>query len=126
VLARVPQHELEGMGIDQKRAKALLRFANEMRFVRFDTRMSFADMRRRLLAIPGIGGWTVESVLGLSGGDVDAAIPGDLHLPRVVCYALAGEMSGNDERMMELLEPFRRHRYRVIRLIYASGLDVPW
>lgn len=126
VLARVPLHALEGMGIDQQRARTLLRFANEMRFVKLDTGMSFADLRRCLCGIGGIGGWTVESVLGLSGGDVDAAIPGDLHLPRVVCYALAGEMRGSDERMMELLEPFRGHRYRVIRLIYASGLDVPW
>jgi 3-methyladenine DNA glycosylase/8-oxoguanine DNA glycosylase len=126
VMARVPQHELERMGIDQKRVRALLRFANEMRFVKVDTGTSFADLRRRLWAIAGIGGWTVESVLGINGGDVDAAIPGDLHLPRVVCYALAGEMQWSDERMMELLEPFRGHRYRVIRLISASGLDLPW
>jgi len=59
-------------------------------------------------------------------GDVDAAIPGDLHLPRVVCYALAGEFRGTDERMMELLEPFRGHRFRIIRLLYSAGLDVPW
>ncbi len=126
VLARVPLHELEGMGIDQQRGRTLLRFANEMRFVRFDTGMSFADLRRCLGGVAGIGGWTVESVMGLSGGDVDAVIPGDLHLPRAVCYALAGEMQWSDERMLELLEPFRGHRYRVIRLLYASGLDVPW
>ncbi len=126
VLAKVPLHELERMGIDQQRGRTLLRFANEMRFVKFDMGMSFADLRRSLLGVAGIGEWTAESVLGLSGGDVDAAIPGDLHLPRVVCYALAGEMRWSDERMMELLEPFRGHRYRVIRLLYASGLDVPW
>jgi hypothetical protein len=41
----------------------------------------------------------------------------------VLCYAPAG---GTDERMMELLEPFRGHRFRIIRLLYAAGLDVPW
>jgi hypothetical protein len=65
-------------------------------------------------------------VLGYGAGDTDAAIPGDLHLPRVICYALAGEMTGTDERMMELLEPFRGHRFRIIRLLAAAGVDTPW
>jgi 3-methyladenine DNA glycosylase/8-oxoguanine DNA glycosylase len=126
VLARVPRFELERMGIDAKRSSALLRFAGEQRFVGFKAGMDFSTLRRQLLRVPGIGPWTVESVLGYGAGDTDAAIPGDLHLPRVVCYALAGEFKGSDERMMELLEPFRGHRFRIIRLLYASQLDVPW
>jgi len=126
VLATVPHFELEAMGIDAKRARALLNFARESKLVRLKARMSFAEMRQYLLRVPGIGPWTTESVLGYGAGDADAAIPGDLHLPRVVCYALAGEFKGSDERMMELLEPFRGHRFRIIRLLYASGLDVPW
>jgi 3-methyladenine DNA glycosylase/8-oxoguanine DNA glycosylase len=126
VMAAVPRFELERMGIDAKRAAALLRFAKELRFVRFRAGMDFTALRQLLLRVPGIGPWTAESVLGYGAGDVDAAIPGDLHLPRVVCYALAGEFRGTDERMMELLEPFRGHRFRIIRLLYAAGLDVPW
>jgi len=126
VMAAVPRFELERMGIDAKRAAALLRFAKELRFVRFKAGMDFATLRQQLLRVPGIGPWTAESVLGYGAGDVDAAIPGDLHLPRVVCYALAGEFRGTDERMMELLEPFRGHRFRIIRLLYSAGLDVPW
>jgi 3-methyladenine DNA glycosylase/8-oxoguanine DNA glycosylase len=126
VLARVPLFALEQMGIDGKRARTLLKFAREMAFVRLDGDLSFQVLRERLLRVPGIGPWTAESVLGYGAGDPDAAIPGDLHLPRVVCYALAGEPGGTDERMMELLEPFRGHRFRIIRLLYAAGLDVPW
>jgi 3-methyladenine DNA glycosylase/8-oxoguanine DNA glycosylase len=126
VLAKVPHFELEGMGIDAKRARALLNFARESNLVRLKPGMSFAEMRQYLLRVPGVGPWTTESVLGYGAGDADAAIPGDLHLPRVVCYALAGEFKGSDERMMELLEPFRGHRFRIIRLLYAAGLDVPW
>jgi 3-methyladenine DNA glycosylase/8-oxoguanine DNA glycosylase len=126
VLAAVPRFELERMGVDAKRASALLRFSKELRFVRFKSEMDFATLRQQLLRVPGIGGWTTETVLGYGAGDTDATIPADLHLPRVVCYALAGEFKGTDERMMELLEPFRGHRFRVIRLIYASGLDTPW
>ena len=126
VLAAVPRFELERMGIDAKRARALVQFAKEQKFVRLKPGMDFGTLRELLLRVEGIGPWTAESVLGYGAGDVDAAIPGDLHLPRVVCYALAGEFDGTDERMMELLEPFRGHRFRIIRLLYASGLDVPW
>lgn len=125
-LARVPLFELEQMGIDPRRAKTLLRFAREMTFVRLGAALDFAGLRERLERVPGIGPWTTESVMGYGAGDADAAIPGDLHLPRVVCYALAGEQDGSDARMMELLEPFRGHRFRIIRLLYAAGIDTPW
>jgi 3-methyladenine DNA glycosylase/8-oxoguanine DNA glycosylase len=126
VLAAVPQFELERMGVDAKRAKTLLRFAKELRFVSLRPAMDFAQLRQTLLRVSGIGPWTAETVMGYGAGDTDAAIPGDLHLPRVVCYALAGEMQGTDERMMELLEPFRGHRFRIIRLLSAAGVDTPW
>ena len=125
VLAGVPQFELERMGIDAKRAKALLRFAKEMQFVSLRPGVGFAQLRQTLLRVHGIGPWTTETVMGYGAGDTDAAIPGDLHLPHLVCYALAGETEGSDERMMELLEPFRGHRFRIIRLLYEARLNVP-
>jgi 3-methyladenine DNA glycosylase/8-oxoguanine DNA glycosylase len=45
---------------------------------------------------------------------------GDLHLPHIVSWTLAGERRGSDERMLELLEPYRGHRGRVIRLLLAG------
>jgi len=126
VLAKVPLFALEQMGVDPRRAKTLLRFAREMTFVRLGAELDFAALRERLARVPGIGPWTTESVMGYGAGDPDAAIPGDLHLPRILCYALAGEQNGTDARMMELLEPFRGHRFRIIRLLYAAGLDTPW
>jgi 3-methyladenine DNA glycosylase/8-oxoguanine DNA glycosylase len=125
VLAKVPAFELRALNIDLQRTQTLLRFAQESRFVPLRNEMDFAELRRHLLRIVGIGPWTTESVLGYGAGDADAAIPGDLHLPHLVCYALAGEIPGSDERMMELLEPFRGHRFRIIRLLYASRLVVP-
>jgi 3-methyladenine DNA glycosylase/8-oxoguanine DNA glycosylase len=124
-LARVAQFELQALGIDAQRSRTLLRFAQESRFLPLRTTMNFSELRQHLLRIPGIGPWTTESVLGYGAGDADAAIPGDLHLPHLACYALAGEIPGSDERMMELLEPFRGHRFRIIRLLYASRLTVP-
>jgi len=47
---------------------------------------------------------------------------GDLHLPHVVSWALAGERRGTDERMLELLEPYRGQRGRVVRLLMAASI----
>jgi 3-methyladenine DNA glycosylase/8-oxoguanine DNA glycosylase len=124
-LAKVAQFELEALGIDAQRSRTLLRFARELHFAPLKPGMSFAELRRRLFRVSGIGPWTTESVLGYGAGDADAAIPGDLHLPHLVSYALAGEPEGSDERMMELLEPFRGHRFRIIRLLCESRLAVP-
>ena len=76
--------------------------------------------RRRLRALPGVGAWTAAEVTALALGDADAVSVGDFHLPHVVSWALAGERRGSDERMLELLEPYRGHRGRVIRLLLAG------
>ena len=55
-------------------------------------------------------------------GDPDAVSVGDYHLPSLVAWALAGEPNGTDERMLELLEPFRGQRGRVIRLLEVAGV----
>jgi 3-methyladenine DNA glycosylase/8-oxoguanine DNA glycosylase len=125
ILSKIPNHELRALDIDAQRTGTLLRFARESCFVPLKPAASFSRLRDQLLRVPGIGPWTTETVLGYGAGDTDAAIPGDLHLPHIICYALAGENPGTDERMMELLEPFRGHRFRIIRLLYASGIAIP-
>ena len=47
---------------------------------------------------------------------------GDYHLPNLVAWALAREARGTDERMLELLEPYRGQRGRVIRLLEVAGV----
>jgi hypothetical protein len=42
---------------------------------------------------------------------------GDYHLPHLVSWAFDGEPRGSDERMLQLLAPYRGQRARVIRLI---------
>jgi 3-methyladenine DNA glycosylase/8-oxoguanine DNA glycosylase len=54
-------------------------------------------------------------------GDPDAVSVGDFHLKHHVAWALAGERRGTDERMLELLEPYRGNRGRVCRLISAGA-----
>jgi 3-methyladenine DNA glycosylase/8-oxoguanine DNA glycosylase len=59
--------------------------------------------------------------MGFVLGDPDAVPVGDLHLPREIGRALAGESRADDRRMLELLEPFRGHRFRLIRWLLAAG-----
>lgn len=83
-------------------------------------------MDARLRAIPGIGVWTsAEARLAL--GDADAVPFGDWHLPSLVGHVLAGpreEPAGGwtDTELEVLLEPFRPHRGRVLRLLLYGAI----
>ena len=77
---------------------------------------------RALRAFPGIGPWTAAEVGIRAFGDPDAVSVGDFHLPSVVTWALAGERRGTDERMLELLEPYRGQRGRVVPPAGARGI----
>ena len=48
----------------------------------------------------------------------------DYHLANYVCWFF-DRAPGSDQRMLELLEPWRGHRQRVVRLIKASGHRKP-
>jgi 3-methyladenine DNA glycosylase/8-oxoguanine DNA glycosylase len=74
-----------------------------------------------LADIPGVGPWTIGSVLGPTMGDPDAFAVGDFWLKHIVCRALAGEARGTDERMVELLAPYDGQRGRVVALLRADG-----
>jgi 3-methyladenine DNA glycosylase/8-oxoguanine DNA glycosylase len=64
-------------------------------------------------------------VVRVAYGDADAVSVGDFHIPNTVAWALAGEARGTDERMLELLEPFRGHRGRVCDLLAHGGIGAP-
>jgi 3-methyladenine DNA glycosylase/8-oxoguanine DNA glycosylase len=121
ILSRLPGWELESIGIDPKRTRALLTLAREWRTHPLKASMEPPELRKRLLRLRGIGPWTVETALGFGAGDPDALPLADLYLPHLVCRALAGEERGTDERMVELLEPVRGHRFRAIRLLHTLG-----
>ena len=87
--------------------------------------MSPADAGARLQAVPGIGPWSSALVVAEVLGDADAVPVGDYHLPNTVAWALAGEARATDRRMLELLEPFRPHRYRAVLMLKLSGIGAP-
>lgn len=81
---------------------------------------SLDELGRRLTSIDGVGPWTVAETLQRTHGAADLPSVGDYHLPAVVGDALAGRRT-DDVGMLELLEPWRGHRQRVVRLIRLSG-----
>lgn len=123
VLAGTPYWMFHPFGVEQRRAETLRRAAAEAS--RLERCADAAEATRRLTAIPGIGPWTAAEVVRVVYGDPDAVSVGDFHIPNTVAWALAGEARGTDDRMLELLEPFRGHRGRVCVLLEMAGIGAP-
>jgi 3-methyladenine DNA glycosylase/8-oxoguanine DNA glycosylase len=124
-IAAIPYHRFHPIGIERRRADLVRRVAD--RAVRFEEILAMPRdaAYARLTALPGIGPWTAAEVMLRAAGDADALSVGDFHLSNLVAFTLAGEIRGTDERMVELLEPWRGHRARVVRLLETSGLRPP-
>ena len=124
-IASIPYHALHPVGIERRRADLVRRVAIHAERLEEVVRLPREAVEARLRAIPGIGPWTAAEVMVRALGDADAVSVGDFHLPHLVAFALAGEIRGTDARMLELLEPWRGHRARVIRLLELSGVRPP-
>jgi 3-methyladenine DNA glycosylase/8-oxoguanine DNA glycosylase len=125
VLAATPSWTFHRAGVERQRADTIKRVMG--RAVRVDetATMTIPDAHRRLQAFPGVGAWSANEVALVALGDPDAVSVGDFHTKNVVAYALAGEPRATDERMLELLEPYRGHRARAVLLIERAGLGAP-
>ncbi len=125
VLARRPGWWFHPLGIERKRAEPLTHVARHASklwdWASFDT----VAARQKLHLLSGVGQWTIGTVLGSALGDPDAVAVGDYHVKNMVGYTLAGEPRATDERMIELLEPFRGQRGRVVRMLKYSGVAAP-
>ena len=125
VIATMPYHAFHPFGLERRRAEVLRNLcANAPTIERFAS-LTPELARDRLTTYPGVGVWTAAEVSRLALGDADAVSVGDYHLPHLVSWALAGQPRGTDQRMLELLEPYRGHRGRVQRLLEAGGIDAP-
>ena len=112
-------------GIERRRAETLIRVARHHKRLDEAADMPLDDAHRRLRAVRGVGVWTAAKVASTALGDPDAVPVGDYHLANVVTWALTAEPRGTDEQMLELLDPYRGHRGRVIRLLQAAGVHAP-
>ena len=125
VLARLPYYAFHPLGFEKRRADTIRIAAGDAARLEATSELPPAEGQARLRALPGVGSWTAAEVAARAWGDPDAVSVGDFHLPHVVSWAFTGERRGTDERMLELLEPFRGQRGRVVRLLEAAGVGPP-
>lgn len=125
ILAAADYADLHPLGVERKRAATLIECARRAGRLEETLTMGGAEARARLSAVRGVGPWTVETVMGVAHGDLDAVPVGDHNLPHMVSWALAGEPRGTDDRMLQLLEPYRPMRRRAIVLLKQSGIGAP-
>lgn len=119
-LAGLPYYAFHPLGIERKRADTIRRICARAARLEEAVHMSPPDATRRVTALPGIGPWTAAIIVQIALGDADAVIVGDYNFPHVVAWFLAGEARATDERMLDLLEPYRGHRARALRLILTA------
>jgi 3-methyladenine DNA glycosylase/8-oxoguanine DNA glycosylase len=118
---KVPSWEWHRAGVTPQRADTLMRAMAVGESLEKGAAMPAAEAVRRMRTVVGIGVWTAHETVQRSHGDPDSVSIGDLHLCKQVGMALAGRRV-DDDGMLELLEPFRGHRHRVVRLLEASGV----
>ncbi len=114
---RIPSWDWHRAGVDGKRARTVLAAARLAPALERTLALGRGEaVAEALRTVPGIGVWTAAEVAQRAHGDADAVSVGDYHLSNHVGYALTGHRV-DDQRMLELLEPYRGHRYRAARLI---------
>jgi 3-methyladenine DNA glycosylase/8-oxoguanine DNA glycosylase len=124
VWRRIPTWEWHRAGVDSRRSGTAVRAAGAAGRLEQIVDVASHEARLRLRTISGVGEWTAAEVAQRALGDPDAVSVGDFHLPTLVGWALRGT-AVDDDGMLELLEPYRGHRYRAVRMIELSGVRPP-
>lgn len=124
-VAALAYHDLHPMGLEQRRAVTLIQAARRAEWLEGASGLERGPALARLRSIPGVGAWTAAETARPAFGDPDAVSTGDYHTPSLVSWALAGEPRADDARMLDLLEPYRGQRARLVRLLELSGVRPP-
>jgi 3-methyladenine DNA glycosylase/8-oxoguanine DNA glycosylase len=112
-------------GLDGARRRALRAVASVASRLEPHDGCDSPTLQKRLCSVPGIGVWTAAEVVQRTLGCPDTVSVGDYHLKNVVGFALTGRRDTDDAGMLELLEPWRGHRQRVVLLLLAGGSRRP-
>ncbi|CCK25374.1 hypothetical protein BN159_0995 [Streptomyces davaonensis JCM 4913] len=119
----IPSWEWRTAGVDLHRSATVIEAARHA--ARLDRSASDPARAYDLLAkLPGVGVWTAAQVGHRALGDADALPLGDYHLGTMTGLALLGRPLEDDE-VEAFYEPFRPHRYRVVRLLELSPGEAP-
>lgn len=124
-LANLGYYELHTVGLEKRRGDVIRRVAAAATRLERIIDLTVLEAHERLQYFTGVGPWTSNEVTAVALGDADAVSVGDFHLKNDVAWALAGRPRGTDAEMLELLEPFRGNRGRVLRLLAVGGVRAP-
>jgi 3-methyladenine DNA glycosylase/8-oxoguanine DNA glycosylase len=124
-LASTPSWWFHPLGIERKRAQALIEVARHADRLGEWSCWTAAEAASSLVRLRGVGEWTIGVVLAVAFGEPDALAVGDYHLKNIVVHALTGRPRGTDDEMVEMLEPYRGQRGRVARLLTLHGQRAP-
>jgi 3-methyladenine DNA glycosylase/8-oxoguanine DNA glycosylase len=121
VWRRVPSWEFHRANVDPGRARTIVGCAHRAASLERLASWPAEKAREALMSLPGVGIWTAAETAQRAFGDPDALSVGDYHISKMIGWTLLGHPI-DDAEMVELLEPMRPHRQRVVRLLAASGL----
>lgn len=122
--AAIPSWEWHKAGVGPQRSAAVQRMLRSASGLERLAQLPAEEAGRKMQAIPGIGVWTAAEATQRTHGDADQVAVGDYHLAAYVGWALAGKPV-DDAGMLELLEPWRGQRQRVVRMLQLSGFRKP-
>ncbi len=117
----IPSWDFHRANVDPRRAQTVVTCARRAASLERLAPRPAAQAREALVSLPGVGEWTAAETAQRAFGDADALSVGDYHVPKMIGWTLVGRPV-DDAGMLELLEPMRPHRHRVVRLLEASGL----
>ncbi|MEP6695460.1 MAG: DNA-3-methyladenine glycosylase 2 family protein [Pseudonocardiales bacterium] len=120
----LPEWEWHRAGVDLARRRAIRAAATVAARLDQCAGMPPEQAMHWLRSVPGIGPWTSAEVTQRSLGAADAVSVGDYNIPSLVGWALTGAVV-DDAGMLDLLEEYRPHRHRVVRLVELSGVRPP-
>lgn len=122
--AKIPSWEWHKAGVGPQRSATIMRVLRSASGIERLANLPAPEAAQKLQTIPGIGVWTAAEVTQRTHADADQVSVGDYHLAAFVGFALTGQRT-DDAGMLELLEPWRGHRQRVVRMLGLSGIRKP-
>ncbi|MCC9192565.1 3-methyladenine DNA glycosylase [Arthrobacter sp. zg-Y916] len=118
---KVPSWDWHRAGVDSHRSRTILGACSAASGLeRLAAQPLGPGVSAKLQSVPGIGPWSAAEILQRTHGSPDDVSVGDFHLAAYVGAALTGKRT-DDAGMLALLEPWRGHRQRVVRLIGLTG-----
>jgi 3-methyladenine DNA glycosylase/8-oxoguanine DNA glycosylase len=124
-LAAMPSWWFHPLGVERSRADTLRTVARHADRLWEWSRLPAGECAQRLVLLRGVGEWTIGTVLASALGEPDAVAVGDYHLKNIVTHALTGRPRGTDEQLVQLLQPYRGQRARVVKLLLLDGHRSP-